>query len=327
MAYADYNDLMKMTEDLFSGMVKAITGSYVISIQREPNSDPIEIDFSPPFKRISMVSAIEEATNSTIPIGDPEKCLQVLEELVTKYELECSSPRSIARLLDKLVAHFIEDNVENWTKPFFICDHPVLMSPLAKYHRSKPHLTERFELFLAGSEICNAYTELNNPVYVSIIFAIYIYVMYRVQRERFIEQSQQAAAGDDEAQPHDEGFCTAMEYGLPPTGGWGCGVDRITMFLTNKFNIKEVLLFPAMKPEEQGSEGADASCPNAATLKSLETTLSGENFINGSKPSSSDAEWFSKIEALVSPDLSKFPKVQVWHELVGYFPASVRSTW
>ena len=133
------------------------------------------------------------------------------------------------------------------------------MSPLAKYHRDIPSVTERFELFLAGSEICNAYTELNNPMYVACfsnrlrIHGSYysFYVICSVQRERFIEQAQQAAAGDEEAQPHDEGFCVAMEYGLPPTGGWGCGIDRMTMFLTNKFNIKEVLLFPAMKPDEQ----------------------------------------------------------------------------
>mmetsp|Transcript_13538 Transcript_13538/g.29705 ORF Transcript_13538/g.29705 Transcript_13538/m.29705 type:complete len:129 (+) Transcript_13538:1643-2029(+) len=112
-----------------------------------------------------------------------------------------------------------------------------MMSPLAKTHRSRPGLTERFELFVCKREVCNAYTELNNPM---------------VQRERFQEQASQGAQGDDEAQVHDEDFCVAMEYGLPPTGGWGLGVDRMTMFLTNKANIKEVLLFPAMKPEYKG---------------------------------------------------------------------------
>lgn len=110
MAYADYNDLMTVTEELFSGMVKSITGGYTITIQREPNTDPITIDFTPPFRRISMVSAIEEATGTKIPLGEPEKCVSVLDGLVKKYNLECSPPRSIARLLDKLVAHFIEDN-------------------------------------------------------------------------------------------------------------------------------------------------------------------------------------------------------------------------
>ena len=136
------------------------------------------------------------------------------------------------RLLDKLTGYFIEDRITN---PTFVTCHPELMSPLAKYHRSRPELTERFELFVAGKEICNAYTELNNP---------------KVQRERFLEQLSQKNVGDDEAMEYDKDFCTAMEYGLPPTGGWGLGIDRLTMFLTNSNQIKEVLLFPQMKPDE-----------------------------------------------------------------------------
>lgn len=108
------------------------------------------------------------------------------------------------------------------------------MSPLAKWHRSEPGLTERFELFVCKKEICNAYTELNDPV---------------VQRERFEQQAKDKAAGDDEAMFVDENFCTSLEYGLPPTAGWGMGIDRLTMFLTDSNNIKEVLLFPAMKPD------------------------------------------------------------------------------
>ena len=118
--------------------------------------------------------------------------------------------------------------------PTFICDHPQIMSPLAKYHRSKPGMTERFELFVNTRELCNAYTELNDPI---------------VQRQLFAGQAAAKAMGDDEAQLIDEGFCTALEYGLPPTAGWGMGVDRLTMLLTDQINIKEVLLFPAMKPD------------------------------------------------------------------------------
>ncbi|CAI5723724.1 unnamed protein product [Peronospora farinosa] len=286
MAYADYNDLMTMTEKLFSEMVKEITG---------------------------------KATGVTIPIDDPEKCVAVLEEQVTKYELECAPPRSIARLLDKLVGHFIEDNKAYWAKPFFIMDQPVYNSPLAKYHRTKPALTERFELFLAGAEICNAYTELNNP---------------KVQRERFIEQMEQAAAGDDEAQPHDESFCTAMEYGLPPTAGWGCGVDRLTMFLSNRFNIKEVLLFPAMKPDEQvgpmpSASGSSSllSTTGSVALDVLEKRLAGSTFVNGSSPSKDDTAVFERVKVVGKDILTKYPNVEKWLDFVTAFPNELRAKW
>ena len=127
-------------------------------------------------------------------------------------------------------------------------DHPQVMSPLAKYHRSLPFMTERFELFANKHELANAYTELNDPL---------------VQRERFNSQMKDKAAGDDEAMPIDEGFCTSLDYGLPPTGGWGCGVDRLTMLLTDTNTIKEVLLFPAMKPEDAGAKDLGAA-PAAA---------------------------------------------------------------
>lgn len=315
MAYADYNDLMDMTEKLFSGMVKDITGSYQLTIQREPEEEPITIDFTPPFRRIKMVPAIEEATGTKIPINEPEAAREVLESLVTKYGLDCAPPRSISRLLDKLVGHFIEDNKENWKKPFFIMDQPVYNSPLAKYHRETPGLTERFELFLAGAEICNAYTELNNP---------------KVQRERFIEQMEQAAAGDDEAQPHDESFCTAMEYGLAPTGGWGCGVDRLTMFLSNKFNIKEVLLFPAMKPEEQPqttSAPAATTATGSVSLKDLDTRLATHAFLNGASPSKEDAVVYEKVKVIAKDVLKKHANVDKWANFVAAFPKDLRAKW
>ncbi|KAF0686824.1 Aste57867_21384 [Aphanomyces stellatus] len=314
-AYADYNDLMDMTEQMFYGMVKEVTGGSKITIVKD--DETVEIDFTPPYKRISMVSEIEKATGTTIPINEHDKCIKVLETLVQKYGLDCAPPRSLARLLDKLVAHFIEDNKANWTKPFFIMDHPVVMSPLAKYHRSLPGLTERFEMFFAGSEICNAYTELNNPA---------------VQRERFTEQAKQAADGDDEAQPHDEAFCTAMEYGLPPTGGWGCGVDRIAMFLTNKFNIKEVLLFPAMKPDDQIVHKPAAGAAAAAvdfSLEALDARLKAKqtNFLNGSKPSKDDNAAFERIKVVGKDILKKHPFVEAWLELVSLFPNDLRAKW
>jgi len=237
MAYADYNDIMEMTEQLVSGMVKEITGSYKLKYHANgPNADPIEIDFTPPFRRISMIKGIEEFAKVKMP--DPkelasEESRQYLIKVCKEKGVECKPPLTTSRLLDKLVGEFIEVQCIN---PAFICDHPEIMSPLAKYHRTIPGLTERFELFVNTRELCNAYTELNNP---------------QVQRERFAQQAKDKEHGDDEAQVIDENFCTSLEYGLPPTGGWGMGIDRVAMLLSDNINIKEVILFPAMKPQEQ----------------------------------------------------------------------------
>eukprot|EP00736_Rhodelphis_marinus_P003967 Rmarinus@m.27631 len=235
MAYADYNDLMTMTEEMFSGCVKEITGSYKIMYHLNgPDADPVEVDFSPPWRRVPMVKGLEERMGDKLPEDlTTEDARKALDALAKKHNVDCSNPRTTARLLDKLVGHFIEGECMN---PTFLIDHPEIMSPLAKFHRNEKGLTERFELFILGTEVVNAYTELNDP---------------KVQRERFIDQMQAKKDGDDEAQPHDEDFCVALEHALPPTAGWGMGIDRFCMFLSDHQNIKEVLLFPAMKPREQ----------------------------------------------------------------------------
>lgn len=250
MAYADYNDLITITETMVAGMVYSIHNSYKVKYHPDgPDGQEYEIDFTPPFKRIPMIPALEAALKVKFPPAEDissDATNKFLSDLCTKHQVECPAPRTTARLLDKLVGEFIEDTCIN---PAFITEHPQIMSPLAKWHRSIPGLTERFELFVMKKEICNAYTELNDPV---------------VQRQRFEQQAKDKAAGDDEAQLVDETFCNALEYGLPPTAGWGMGIDRLTMFLTDNNNIKEVLLFPAMKPDDPNKPKEDAEAGTAA---------------------------------------------------------------
>ncbi|XP_033014770.1 lysine--tRNA ligase isoform X1 [Lacerta agilis] len=245
MAYADYHDLMEITEQMLSGMVKHITGSYKVMYHPEgPDGQSYEIDFTPPFRKISMVDELEKILGVTFPAADQfntEETRQFFDAICEERGIECPPPRSTARLLDKLVGECLEVTCIN---PTFICDHPQIMSPLAKWHRLRKGLTERFELFVMKKEICNAYTELNDPF---------------LQRQLFEDQAKAKSAGDDEAMFIDENFCTALEYGLPPTAGWGMGIDRLTMFLTDSNNIKEVLLFPAMKPEEKKKDAQSNS--------------------------------------------------------------------
>jgi lysyl-tRNA synthetase class 2 len=240
-AYADYNDLIEMTEELLSSLVQYLYGTQQVQYHPKGLEDPEcwTIDFTPPFNRYPMIATIEEALTklegSPVVLPTDLTCAETnkwLIEICTKHEAECSPPHTNYRLLDALCGKFIEKSI---IKPGFITDHPQIMSPLAKYHRTTPGLTERFELFIAKKEIVNAYTELNEP---------------SVQRSLFQTQSL-SNKGDDEAQPIDEGYCTAMEYGLPPTGGWGMGIDRLCMMLTDHCNIKEVILFPAMRPLEE----------------------------------------------------------------------------
>ncbi|KAF8893632.1 lysine-tRNA ligase [Infundibulicybe gibba] len=240
MAYADMEDLMEITEAMVEGMVTYLTGGTKVTYHPDGNKGQegartLELEFKRPWKRYDMIGTLEEKLGVTFPPGETlhtDETNQWLRELCIKHNVDCSEPRTNARLLDKLVGEFIEPLC---ISPSFIVGHPQVMSPLAKWHRSRPGLCERFEGFMCGKEFCNAYTELNDPF---------------EQRLRFEEQVRQKEQGDDEAQGIDETFINALEYGLPPTGGWGIGIDRLVMFLTDSTNIKEVLLFPAMKPLE-----------------------------------------------------------------------------
>ncbi|KAJ7650453.1 hypothetical protein FB45DRAFT_730796 [Roridomyces roridus] len=243
MAYADMEDVMDITEAMVEGLVKYLTGGTTVTYHPDGNKGQegareLVLDFKRPWKRYDMITTLEEKLGVTFPPGETLHTTETntwLRELCTKRNVECSEPRTNARLLDKLVGEFIEPLC---ISPSFIVGHPQVMSPLAKWHRSRPGLCERFEGFMCGKEFCNAYTELNDPF---------------EQRLRFEEQVRQKDQGDEEAQGVDETFIDALEHGLPPTGGWGIGIDRLVMFLTDSNNIKEVLLFPAMKPLETQS--------------------------------------------------------------------------
>lgn len=261
MRNADFNDLMDINEDMYRGLVTKLSGSAVVPLTLEDGTT-IEIDFGKPFDRIDMIPALAEAMDVEFP--DPStfessEALAFFDSLCVKHGVDCSPPRTAARLLDKLVGHFIESKCIN---PTFLYGHPQVMSHLAKWDRKRAGITERFELFINGMEYANAYTELNDP---------------KKQLECFQYQDKDRLAGDDEAPPVDESFVKALEHGLPPTGGWGCGVDRLCMLLSNVSTIREVILFPTMKPlhlchvEEKVEETKSADVSVKASAPSIET--------------------------------------------------------
>lgn len=204
-AYADYHDLMEMTEQMLSEMVKTMNnGSYILKYH--PNDDPAnpdkvyDIDFTPPFRRIPMMKGLEEVLKVKMPDNEAlytEEARAFFDKLCVEHKVDCSAPRSTARLIDKLVGEFLESQC---VSPGFIIDTPQIMSPLAKWHRTERGLSERFELFVNKHELINAYTELNDP---------------KVQMQMFAKQAEAKKAGDDEAQFIDEDFVRALEYGLP----------------------------------------------------------------------------------------------------------------
>lgn len=232
MAYADYNDLMDLTEEMLSDLVMSVNKSHKLIYY---NKDiPVEINFKKPFRRIDILEELNKklTTNFTGDDFDKKETLTKLINICDTNGILVPEPKTLTRVLDKLIGHFIEPECIN---PTFLIGHPLAMSPLAKIDRNRSGITERFELFVNTKEIVNAYTELNDPI---------------DQRNRFMEQAKDKAAGDEEAMTLDETFINALEYGLPPTGGWGIGIDRLVMFLTNAPSIRDVIFFPAMKPEE-----------------------------------------------------------------------------
>ncbi|MDD6450203.1 MAG: lysine--tRNA ligase [Lachnospiraceae bacterium] len=230
-AYTDYNGMMELTESLFRDLAEKICGGTTIWYGDEETGH--EIDLGKPFRRLTMVEAIKEETGIDFDqVGSDEEAKKLADEKGIAYEARHKKGDIVNLFFDE----FCEDKM---IQPTFIMDHPIEISPLTKKKPSDPSKVERFELYINGWEMCNAYSELNDPI---------------DQRERFLEQDANAAAGDEEADHADEDFLTAMEYGMPPTGGIGYGIDRLCMLLTNSQAIRDVLLFPTMKTLKDGNE-------------------------------------------------------------------------
>lgn len=221
--YKDYNWMMNFTEKLLERICIAVNGC------TESVVDGKTISFKAPYRRLPILDAIKEKTGYDLNGKSEEEIRQVCKEL--KME-EIDETMGKGKLIDEIFGEFCEGT---YIQPTFITDYPVEMSPLTKMHRSKPGLTERFELMVNGKELANAYSELNDPI---------------DQYERFVEQMRLAEKGDDEAMIIDKDFIRALEYGMPPTSGMGIGMDRLVMLMTGQTTIQEVLLFPQMRPEK-----------------------------------------------------------------------------
>ena len=220
--YKDYNWMMSFTEKLLEAVCIAVNGT------TEREIDGEIISFKAPYRRLPILDAIKEKTGYDLNGKSEEEIRQVCREL----KMEIDETMGKGKLIDEIFGEFCEGT---YKQPTFITDYPVEMSPLTKMHRSKPGLTERFELMVNGKELANAYSELNDPI---------------DQEERFKEQMRLADKGDDEAMIIDQDFLRALQYGMPPTSGIGIGIDRLVMLMTGKTYIQEVLFFPQMRPEK-----------------------------------------------------------------------------
>jgi lysyl-tRNA synthetase class 2 len=231
-AYADYGDMMDLMEAMLPGLVRHCIGGTAV------DCDGHRIDFAPPWPRLGYVELVRQHAGIDLA-NAPDEALR--DRLVQGGAARDGAEElSGGRLVDQVFKTLVERHL---VQPTFVVDHPIALSPLAKPHRSKPGLVERFELFIATREIANAFSELNDP---------------DDQRSRFEDQARQRAAGDEETQPLDEDYIRALEYGMPPTGGLGLGIDRLVMLVTGQPSIRDVILFPALRPEHGAAERAAA---------------------------------------------------------------------
>ncbi|MBO5921310.1 MAG: lysine--tRNA ligase [Bacteroidaceae bacterium] len=223
VSYKDYNWMMCFTEQMLEKIALDVNGTTDVKV-----GDNI-ISFKAPFRRVTMLDSIKEFTGYDLNGKSEEEIFAICKEL----KLEVDDTMGKGKLIDEIFGEFCEGN---YIQPTFITDYPIEMSPLCKRHRENPDLTERFELMVNGKELCNAYSELNDPI---------------DQAERFQEQLRLSEKGDDEAMFIDKDFVRALEYGMPPTSGMGIGMDRLAMLMTGQTTIQEVLFFPQMRPEKK----------------------------------------------------------------------------
>ena len=222
-AYADYNDMMELTEDLIKTLARDIIGGEELEYQG------IKLDFSKPFKRMTMLQSLAEVGGVEVSF-DME--IETLKAIAKENDVHVDKNDGKGKIITELFEKLVEANLK---EPTFILDYPKEITPLAKSHPDNPELVERFELIVAGREIANAFSELTDP---------------REQRKRFEKQVERRDAGDEEAQFLDDDYIRALEYGLPPTGGLGIGIDRLVMLLTDSASIRDVIFFPHLRPEK-----------------------------------------------------------------------------
>ncbi|KAM3093535.1 lysine--tRNA ligase [Phormidesmis sp. 146-35] len=232
-AYADYQDMMVLTETMITTVAQTVLGTLQLTYQGE------SVDLTPPWRRVTMHDIVQEKTG--VDFSQFSSLDEAKSAAKTAGLMDVENCDSIGKLLNEAFEQTVETTL---IQPTFVLDYPIEISPLAKPHRTKPGLVERFELFMVGRETANSFSELTDPL---------------DQRERLEAQAARKAAGDLEAHGVDEDFLTALEYGMPPTGGLGIGIDRLVMVLTDSASIRDVIAFPLLKPEKSDSEGEEDS--------------------------------------------------------------------
>jgi len=278
VAYKDYVWMMGMVEECLEKVALAIHGTSAVKVGEH------EIDFAGPYERLTMYESIQKYTGIDVSAMSETEIAQTCRNL--GIEIDDSMGRG--KLIDEIFGEKVEANL---IQPTYITDYPIEMTPLAKKHRSKEGLVERFELFVNGKEIANAYSELNDPI---------------DQKERFEDQLKLAARGDDEAMAMDDDFVRALEYGMPPTSGLGIGIDRLVMLMTDQSTIQEVLFFPQMRPEKKKIELTAEESELFGLVKESEQQLLSD--VKAQLADWSNKKWDTTLKALTGKNLLKVTK-------------------